>query len=380
MKITDFALIFIGITLPIIIIVYVNVSYTIKAQEQEMYYKKIINAAVQDATSQMKEVESDEAEIDYGYSGEFNNKVSINPNIAQDVFFSSLYNNFGINGNEGAQQYLQTFVPSLAIIDYNGVYISSQEAFLNPSGEQEIKHVVKPKRYYTYTYSIKNNKIEEGIVDSANEYHTVEFTMDDYITHRSSADTVTSFYMTDNNNNEVLLDGSYGSYVTVAKVITHLQEKRKQVIIDVISEEISYATSVANAYAKNLGISYEFVFPTITEDEMENAIENIGMFAFVQGLNSGNKYLNAKAYAITKLEESTKYYFSVYSGNSLYKLNLYHKDNTCPEYKKAYYNGDSYGNAIYPKYVLTKQQAASAKITFNHEAREGFYPCPVCEP
>ena len=36
MKITDFALIFVGITLPIIITVYVNVSFTIKAEEQEM--------------------------------------------------------------------------------------------------------------------------------------------------------------------------------------------------------------------------------------------------------------------------------------------------------------------------------------------------------
>ena len=56
MKITDLALIFVGILLPMIIIVYVNVSFTIKAEEQEMYYNKIINAAVQDAANQMKEV------------------------------------------------------------------------------------------------------------------------------------------------------------------------------------------------------------------------------------------------------------------------------------------------------------------------------------
>ena len=54
MKITDFALIFVGITLPIIITVYVNVSFTIKAEEQEMYYKKIINAALDDASNQLK--------------------------------------------------------------------------------------------------------------------------------------------------------------------------------------------------------------------------------------------------------------------------------------------------------------------------------------
>lgn len=96
MKITDFALIFVGITLPIIITVYVNVSFTIKAEEQEMYYKKIINSALNDASDQMKEVENEDNKIDYGYSGESDNKISVNANIAVDTFMNSLYNNFNI--------------------------------------------------------------------------------------------------------------------------------------------------------------------------------------------------------------------------------------------------------------------------------------------
>lgn len=177
MKITDLALIFIGILLPMIIIVYVNVSFTIKAEEQEMYYNKIINAAVQDAANQMKEVENQDSLNDYGYSGIQNSKVNINPEIAQKTFFNSLYNNFGIRGNEAAEQYLQTFVPVLAVIDYDGVYISS----MSNSG----KHVIRPKRYYSCTYNINNssNEVNEGI-GSGNNVHTVEFTMDDYITHR----------------------------------------------------------------------------------------------------------------------------------------------------------------------------------------------------
>ena len=99
MKLTDFALIFIGVTLPIIIIVYVNVSFTIKAEEQEIYYKKIINAALNDASDQMKEVENSDVEIDYGYSGTSNNKISVNSQVAVDTFLNSLYNNFGIKGN-----------------------------------------------------------------------------------------------------------------------------------------------------------------------------------------------------------------------------------------------------------------------------------------
>src|SRR5574344_1279874 len=105
MKITDFALIFIGITLPIIIIVYVNVSFTIKAEEQEIYYKKIINAALNDASDKMKEVENSDVEIDYGYSGTSNNKISVNSQVAVDTFLNSLYNNFGIKGNESAESY-----------------------------------------------------------------------------------------------------------------------------------------------------------------------------------------------------------------------------------------------------------------------------------
>ena len=137
MKITDFALIFVGITLPIIITVYVNVSFTIKAEEQEMYYKKIINSALNDASDQMKEVENEDNKIDYGYSGESDNKISVNANIAVDTFMNSLYNNFNIKGNKTAEQYLQYFIPAIAIIDYNGVQVSSIEEFTE-NGENVI--------------------------------------------------------------------------------------------------------------------------------------------------------------------------------------------------------------------------------------------------
>ena len=74
MKITDLSLIFIGVILPLIIVVYINVSFTIKAQEQEVYYQQIIDSAVQDATNEMKQVENEDSSIDYGYSGTENKK------------------------------------------------------------------------------------------------------------------------------------------------------------------------------------------------------------------------------------------------------------------------------------------------------------------
>ena len=379
MKITDLALVFVGILLPIIIIVYVNVSYTIKAEEQEMYYNKIINLATQDAANQMKEVEGVDVSVDYGYSGIQNNKIGINPEIAKNIFFNSLYNNFGIKGNKDAESYLQTFVPAIAIIDFDGVYISSKE-----QNNGNIEHIIKPKKYYSYTYSLDTSThvIYDGIVSTASSVHTVEFTMSDYITHRSSIHDVKSFYIDDNTNNADL----YDSDVDLKKVvIDKLNNIRKEIIINTITKEISNAIERSNSYARNVGISYEFVFPTLTYDEMENAIKNIGVFSFVQGLNNGNRYLNAKSYGVTELQETTKYYFSIFNSDSKYKKNLYHKDTKCPEYALSYHNGD--GNTeITPTYVLTKQQAASAGISYKTNSgaisvlKEGFYPCPICNP
>lgn len=193
MKITDFAIIFLGVTLPIIILVYINVSFTIKAGEQEMYYKKLIDSAIQDATVEMKQVENNDQEIDYGYSGTQDKKVSVNTQIAVDTFFNSLYNNFGIAGNEQAEKYLQMFVPAVAVIDYNGVQVSSIESYTK-NGEQYLEHKVNPKRYYTISYDIVQNggnyevrwQGQKQSGDVIKSSHTLEITMDDYVTHRGS--------------------------------------------------------------------------------------------------------------------------------------------------------------------------------------------------
>ena len=415
MKITDFALIFIGITLPIIIVVYVNVSFTIKAEEQEMYYNKLITSAIEDATAAMKEVENTDKTIDYGYSGEQDKKVSINPEIAKNTFFNSLYNNFGIKGNDAAEKYLQLFVPAMAIIDYNGVYISSIEEY-NKSGSTVIEHTVKPKKYYTYSYYIvkKDNKYnivsasgyEKKSDESIHSLHTIEFTMDDYVTHRgvvydSSENVelpVKSFYLADTSsgtyvdkngimndrpsdkNNADLFDGKStpSSGRNIENVVNHLKEVKDEVIIKTITDEVAYAVNQNNFYASQAGITYDFVFPTVEQEEMKSYINDVGIFAFMQGLSIGNKYLNSKAYSVSRLELTTKYYLTLAKDNS--ERNLYHATTKCKKYN------DQIHTDIIPEYLTTKQQAASVigiyEGSLNNKGREvkGFYPCPVCNP
>lgn len=412
MKITDFALIFVGITLPIIITVYVNVSFTIKAEEQEMYYKKIINAALDDASNQMKEVENSDKEIDYGYSGTSDNKISVNAQVGVDIFLNSLYNNFGIKGNDTAENYLQYFIPAIAIIDYNGVQVSSIEEFTE-NGQNVIKHVLKPKKYYSYTYYLcatpgdvskltYTEDYETAVKNGLHSTHIVEFTMDDYITHRgyvykNTGDIdeigVSSFYISDSKNNSKLVANvdSNASLLqrekdVLPKIISNLQNKRKSVIINSIQDEMEYATNNNNSYASQAGIRYNFVFPTLEEGEMESQIQNVGIMALVQGISIGNRYLNVRAYSTSKLTEITRYYLSIPNTDGIYKtkynLNLYHKDKNCPEYRAFASNKENVN--ITPSFLFTKQQAASVKAVLKKDNTyiqlEGFYPCPVCNP
>lgn len=412
MKITDFALIFVGITLPIIITVYVNVSFTIKAEEQEMYYKKIINAALDDASNQMKEVENTDKEIDYGYSGTSDNKISVNAQVGVDTFLNSLYNNFGIKGNDTAENYLQYFIPAIAIIDYNGVQVSSIEEFTE-NGQNVIKHVLKPKKYYSYTYYLcatpgdvskltYTEDYETAVKNGLHSTHIVEFTMDDYITHRgyvykNTGDIdeigVSSFYISDNKNNSKLVANvdsnaslSQREKNVLSKIISNLQNKRKSVIINSIQDEMEYATNNNNSYASQAGIRYNFVFPTLEEGEMESQIQNVGIMALVQGISIGNRYLNVRAYSTSKLTEITRYYLSIPNTDGIYKtkynLNLYHKDKNCPEYRAFASNKENVN--ITPSFLFTKQQAASVKAVLKKDNTyiqlEGFYPCPVCNP
>lgn len=390
MKITDFALIFLGIVLPVIITVYINVSFTIKAVDEELYYQKLVDSALVDASQKMKEVESEDPENDYGYSGEINNKVSVNAQVAADTFFNSLDNNFGIRGNEDAELFLKYFVPAIAVIDYNGVYISSVEEF-QKDGKNVIDHVVKPKRYFSYTYGIDAssniitdlNMIQNNTNQNGFSVHTVEFSMDDYIVHRGKKNvgfySVTygskGFYISDAKNNSDLYDGNLALQEPIQNL---LKQKRKEVIINVITTELSFAVNKHNHYARLAGINYAFSFPFTTKDEMYRYVEDIGVLAFVQGISVGNKYLNYKSYGSASLELSTKYYVSTPSSDSKYKRNLYHKDINCPEYKAS--NKDN----ITPEYVNTKQQAASLKASIVNGGIssyiEGFYPCPLCRP
>ena len=203
MKTTDLAMIFVAIIIPIVVVVYVDVMCLLKKEEQTLYYTNIINSAINDATYAMKNVEGEQQDVDYGYSGISEKKVTVNAKVAIDTFFNSLYDNFEIKGDATAEGYLKSHIPAVAIVDYNGVYIYSIDNYLdNASGEKYTDFVLKPKRYFTYSYaldSVNGQVVEIKDITSRSNVITVNFTMDDYITYIDKDGVLKGFYLEDEN-------------------------------------------------------------------------------------------------------------------------------------------------------------------------------------
>ena len=392
MKITDFALIFIAIILPFMIVLYINITFTIKAEEMEMYYQNMINAAVDDAAYEMKQVESEDKQIDYGYSDSENKKINVNAKVGVDSFFKSMYNTLGISGNESAESYFNLFVPAVAVVEYDGVRISKNELVTAEDGTSAIKRVLRPKRYFTYTYSIVRNGSEYVLVpggETANvvSTHTVEFTMDEMIVHRGydymfdEEIKSSSFYISDSKNNDALVSGvvsSDGKDEIKSQIVSHLLDIKKSIIANVVSNELSYAVNENNDYARQSSVTYRFNFPSTTQEELYDMIDGVGIIAFVQGISVGNKYLNTKAYGMSTLGQTARYYFTAPNSDSQIHMNLYHKDINCPEYRLSKITDMS------PRYATSKQEAATSVATGTlnsvKQTFKGFYPCPICNP
>lgn len=404
MKLTDLSIIFVIILLPFIMIVYVNTSFVIKAEKEEMYYKKVIDSALRDATEQMKQIENSDITIDYGYSGIVDNKVSINAKVAVNTFYNSLFNTFNIQASEGARESFKKYIPVIAVFDYDGVYINSAEELA--SGE--IEYILKPKQYYTYTYGIKRltglGSTDYVIVDG-DELDTADsnivqitFTMDDYIYVDVYANTgsvwnhtndrldkkhSTAFYLSDASLNGILASEEVISGIAsddrsklLNKIIDLLGEKRKQTIINVTRNTITEAVNRHNNLAEMLGIKYNFNFTIGEESDWYENIEGIGMLAVVQGISLGNRFLNYNGYSMSSLILSKKYYISKKiikepTGDVEYlNTDMYHVSEKCPIYKEYIFRNMNEYTELSPKFYYNKAEAGANEYT----------PCPVCKP
>ena len=87
----------------------------------------------------------------------------------------------------------------------------------------------------------------------------------------------------------------------VAYATSVLAQHKKDIIINTIEKNLSQETAQAQAQAMNL--NYEYRLPQLSYDEWEQALSNISIIAFMQGMPIGLKYYNNYAIATSTLNK-----------------------------------------------------------------------------
>ncbi len=331
MRITNLAIIFVLIAVPFVMISNLKLWDMKAVSIKTLEINRLLDSASEDAASALTEVGED-------------GRVTINKENAVEGFFNSLYINFDVLSNSTLQKKIQGYVPVVAVVDYDGYYIFSQETYEGASGYSETKHVWKPKKMFSYS---------DG-------RYVYAFTLDDYVTVYDTMDAA----------NKVFYEGYYediksfvsGSIMDSREIF---DQTRRNVIVDSIKADINYFINRHNKVASKYGITYNFAPPSIPDEDWYRTISDVGVIAFFQGIpiGTGGEVFNSFAIGGGRLVKQQKYYV-VHTGDSA-SINYYHRQD-CEQLPRR-------GGQI-------DWEATDVYSSRKECAGKGYYPCPECQP
>lgn len=190
---------------------------------------------------------------------------------------------------------------------------------LNPGGEYKFYYENGSGAFVEFT-SVENidgsdNKKLAGVeVEKDKDFSAINYCVESYVftnwvTKKLSSITVRNmqsptvgqynnvgedaniFVINSNNNPDPENDDAYAN--------SPLAQHKKDVIINTIEKNLSQAT----AQVKEMNPNYEYRLPQLSYDEWEQALSNISIIAFMQGMPIGLKYYNNYAIATSTLNK-----------------------------------------------------------------------------
>lgn len=175
--------------------------------------------------------------------------------------------------------------------DFKFYYENESGAFVEFTAEDVLDNVKKDEDYSAINYCVEsyvftqwvtknlgNITVDNMISTTEGQYNNVE--SEKYI-----------FRINENNNPDPENDTAYANSV--------LAQHKKDIIINTIEKNLSQAT----AQAKGMNPNYEYRLPQLSYDEWEQALSNISIIAFMQGMPIGLKYYNNYAIATSTLNK-----------------------------------------------------------------------------
>lgn len=272
MKISDLAILFVLITLPFALILRIKSDNLQNTEYRTILYNRYIDTAVEDASAAMI------------INGSGRN-ITVSKEKAINAFMNTLFANFKALGKT-EQDILMSHVPVVILVNYDGYYVYSMNEYINADNEKEQKMAWKPIKPYTYE--------SKGFV--------YLFTLDDYV----------KVYDTKNNK---FFEGAANElkHIVSAPLLqdyVKFETIRKNVIIEAIKSDVNNAINHHNTYAAKFGISYRFSPPSISNDDWQRNIEDVGFLAFFQGLpiGLGGERFNTFALGGARIVRNQHYY------------------------------------------------------------------------
>lgn len=85
--------------------------------------------------------------------------------------------------------------------------------------------------------------------------------------------------------------------------VSDFHKIRRETIINLIIDTLNERINKHNRYANMMGVNYDFYLPTIENSDWINAVDDVSIMAFVQGIPTGQEtYYNS--YALRSFENS----------------------------------------------------------------------------
>lgn len=265
MKILNWAVVGVLILLPFYVINRMDTQTQRKMIVTELRYDAALDTAVDDAAQALLINVNQQQEAQYD-SGK---RVRVNKEEAIQSFYRTLYMNFGIAEDEVAQGVFNRYVPAIVIIGFDGFWLYAEEEFRNATGETEIHPVWGPKKPYAYV-DIQGNSLS--------------FTLDDTVIAYGA-------------NSRIWREGFRSEIQSTLNIpllrdADQFEQVRRSTIVNAIQNELAYRINRHNQLVSRSGVSYTFTLPTISQEEWNNTIDDVGVIAFVQGIPMGSKTYN----------------------------------------------------------------------------------------
>lgn len=175
--------------------------------------------------------------------------------------------------------------------DFKFYYENESGAFVEFTAEDVLDNVKKDEDYSAINYCVESYVFTKWVTKNLGSITVGDMKSPTVGQYNNVESEKYIFRINENNNPDPENDTAYANSV--------LAQHKKDIIINTIEKNLSQAT----AQAQGMNPNYEYRLPQLSYDEWEQALSNISIIAFMQGMPIGLKYYNNYAIATSTLNK-----------------------------------------------------------------------------